>query len=129
MTEHGTAAILIVEDDQFIGLVTLRLLQALGYLNVTVATNGAEAVQACTHTHFELILMDCDMPVMNGLDATRAIRSAGVRTPIVAYTASGSQTAMSLCIEAGMDDFLHKPAEVTKLAQKVHHWLVQSPGQ
>jgi CheY-like chemotaxis protein len=67
--------------------------------------------------------MDCEMPVLNGFDATRQIRAAGVRTPVIAYTASLMTASRSRCAEAGMDDFLAKPAHPGQLAMKLHLWL------
>lgn len=99
------------------------ILRANGYRNVAVAINGEEAVMACTERTFDLILMDCDMPVMNRLDASRAIRALGVRTPIVAFTASDTPANKARCSEAGMDDFLAKPASPSHLVQKIAQWL------
>jgi CheY-like chemotaxis protein len=116
-------SILVVEDDEFTCAVTIAMLRALGYPNVMKAVNGAEAVRACTETQFDLIVMDCDMPVMNGWDATRAIRALGVRTPIVGYSASVASKNISRCAEVGMDDFLAKPASPSQLALKLKQWL------
>src|SRR4051812_29935364 len=110
MDTQGSAAILLVEDNQVVRLVTIGMLRDLGYVNITAAVNGEEAVKACARSRFDLILMDCDMPVLNGLDATRQIRAAGVRTPVIAYTASITSANRSRCAEAGMDDFLPKPS-------------------
>jgi CheY-like chemotaxis protein len=123
MSTHKDAAILLVEDDAIHRTVAESILRAYGYRNVAVAVNGEEAVRACTERTFDLILMDCEMPVMNGYDASRAIRALGVRTPIVAFTASVTPDNKARCSEAGMDDFLPKPAPPGHLAQKIGQWL------
>jgi CheY-like chemotaxis protein len=125
---RGSAAILLVEDTDLVRAVTICMLRSLGYSNVTTAVNGEEAVKACTGASFDLILMDCEMPVLNGFDATRRIRAAGVRTPVVAYTASLTTSSRSRCAEAGMDDFLEKPAQPGQLAMKLHLWLRSARG-
>ena len=128
MAARGNAAILLVEDDDFIRGVT-AMLRALGYTNLTVAANGAEAVNACTHAHFDVIVMDCEMPVMDGWEATRQIRALGVRTPVLAYTASVRPTSKSRCTDAGMDDFLVKPAQPAQLALRLQHWLTAAQAR
>jgi two-component system, sensor histidine kinase SagS len=126
MDVQANAAILLVEDNDVVRGVTIGVLRALGYSNITAAVNGSEAVKACAGAEFDLILMDCEMPVLNGFDATRQIRAAGVRTPVVAYTASPTIANRSRCAEAGMDDFLEKPALSSQLAMKLHLWLRSS---
>jgi CheY-like chemotaxis protein len=123
MGTRGNGAILLVEDDEFLRAITIAMLRTLGHVNVTAVVNGEEAVKACEGAKFDLILMDCEMPVLDGLDATRRIRAQGVRTPVVAYTASVTPADRSRCIEAGMDDFLAKPARPSQLAMKLHQWL------
>jgi CheY-like chemotaxis protein len=123
MVPPGSAAILLVEDDEFHRAIGTKMLRVLGYLNITTAVNGREAVDACKESTFDLILMDCDMPLMNGFDATRQIRALKVRTPIVAFTSTETPEHMSRCAEAGMDDFLAKPAHIGKLASTLARWL------
>lgn len=120
-------SILLVEDDECIRLVTTAVLRTIGYTNVSFAGNGEEAVRVCAEKLFDVILMDCEMPVMNGMDATRNIRALGVRTPIIAYTASVESGNKSRCTSAGMDDFLTKPASPVQLAKKLHLWLTSHP--
>jgi len=116
-------AILLVEDDDFNRTVATAMLRASGYLDVTTAVNGVEAVAACERETFDLILMDCEMPLMNGWDATRKIRALGICTPIVAYTASVAPADRSRCLEVGMNDFLAKPASTSELASMLSHWV------
>jgi CheY-like chemotaxis protein len=126
MRTQADIAILVVEDDDFYRSMTVTMLRRLGHTNVRTAENGEEAVRACSHGHFGLVLMDCDMPVMNGLDAARGIRALGVCTPIVAHTACESADTALRCAEAGMDDFLAKPAQFGQLAAKLCRWLAVS---
>ncbi len=132
MSTGSDVSILLVEDDECIRLVTTAVLRTIGYTNVSFAGNGEEAVRVCAEKLFDVILMDCEMPVMNGMDATRNIRALGVRTPIIAYTASVESGNKSRCTSAGMDDFLTKPASPVQLAKKLHLWLtshhVGDPG-
>ena len=127
MSTGSDVSILLVEDDECIRLVTTAVLQTIGYTNVSFAGNGEEAVRVCAEKLFDVILMDCEMPVMNGMDATRNIRALGVRTPIIAYTASVESGNKSRCTSAGMDDFLTKPASPVQLAKKLHLWLTSHP--
>jgi CheY-like chemotaxis protein len=126
MTTRADASILVVDDDGFCRTMTVTMLRRLGHSAVWTAENGEQAVRACSEAHFDLILMDCEMPVMNGLDATRAIRELGVRTAIVAHTASQSADIVSRCVKAGMDDFLAKPTQIGQLAAKLCRWLAVS---
>ena len=127
MSTGSDVSILLVEDDECIRLVTTAVLRTINYTNVSFAGNGEEAVRVCAEKLFDVILMDCEMPVMNGMDATRNIRALGVRTPIIAYTASVESGNKSRCTSAGMDDFLTKPASPVQLAKKLHLWLTSHP--
>ena len=127
MSTGSDVSILLVEDDECIRLVTTAVLRTIGYTNVSFAGNGEEAMRVCAEKLFDVILMDCEMPVMNGMDATRNIRALGVRTPIIAYTASVESGNKSRCTSAGMDDFLTKPASPVQLAKKLHLWLTSHP--
>ncbi|MCD6061634.1 MAG: putative Histidine kinase (modular protein), partial [Moraxellaceae bacterium] len=120
---HGR--ILVVEDNPTSQKLTVVLLQRLG-CRVDVAGNGREAVQAMGRLPYDLVFMDCDMPVMDGFDATRAIRAlpgAAGRVPIVALTAGAVAGDRERCFAAGMDDFLGKPVRPQELEQKVRSWL------
>jgi two-component system sensor histidine kinase/response regulator len=93
---------------------------------VQVASNGAEALAAFTRGVFDLILMDVQMPVMNGYDATRAIRAGERDTdrhiPIVALTAHAMKGDRESCLQAGMDDYLGKPIHPMELAAVIERW-------
>lgn len=91
------------------------------------AENGEEAVNMATRTDFCLILMDCKMPVMDGIEATRRIRDyeggSTRHTPIIALTANALAEDRQTCFEAGMDDFLSKPIQPHVLMRKLEKWL------
>ncbi len=90
---------------------------------ITVVNNGAEAVAASRESQFDLILMDCQMPVMDGFEATREIRRleqhTDVRIPIVALTADAMQGTDELCRAAGMDAYLTKPLDLAKVRETI----------
>jgi signal transduction histidine kinase/CheY-like chemotaxis protein/PAS domain-containing protein len=119
-----TLKILLVEDNIVNQKVTLTQLKNLGY-TAEVATNGQEAVQMATQIPYDLILMDCQMPVLDGYGATQAIRrSRGVcqHTIIIALTANAMKEDREQCLIAGMDDYLSKPVLKEALAAKLSCW-------
>ncbi|HZN40141.1 MAG TPA: response regulator [Planctomycetota bacterium] len=117
--------ILLVEDNPINQLVARRMLEKIG-CEVLVADNGKEAVTAAATQQFDLILMDVQMPIMDGYQATAEIRRqegrSGLRTPIVALTANAMERDAKLCIEAGMDDHVPKPIRVHDLAAIAQKW-------
>ena len=122
--------VLVVEDNPVNQKVAQRFLERLG-CTVRVAANGAEAVEACSSERFDLVLMDMQMPVMDGISATRAIRaraSRGARTPIVALTANVLAGQFQSCIDAGMDDVLAKPLEPARLQEVLERFLLPFPA-
>ena len=120
--------ILAVEDNATNRKVALLQLRKLGY-ETGAATNGAEAIEAVKHGRYDLVLMDCQMPVMDGFEATREIRKReqGRRTRIVALTAGALQSDEKLCLDAGMDAFVSKPVELNKLAELLERWHAPAP--
>lgn len=125
--------VLLVEDTLINQKVTKMMLQKLGIV-VTIAGNGQIAVDLCKEQGFNLILMDCQMPVLDGFDATKIIRdseTAGQHTPIIALTANVLQTEKDKCFAAGMDDFIAKPVSkqvLTLMLQKhLSPWLADTP--
>jgi two-component system sensor histidine kinase/response regulator len=104
------------------------LLASLGYTCVATAVNGREALVACEGHRFDLLLMDCQMPEMDGFEATAALRARGLRVPIVALTAHATTGDRERCLEAGMDDYLTKPVDPRLLARKLQHWLSEAPA-
>ncbi len=125
-----TGHVLLADDNRVNQKVALGALQRLG-LTVDVANNGEEAVAAWAAGIFDLILMDCQMPVMDGYQAAREIRARETRanrTPIIALTADAMKGTEQLCREAGMDDYLTKPIDRDRLSEVVNRYLSPSPG-
>lgn len=121
---HGGARLLLAEDDPINQEVALELL-AETRLTVDVAEDGRQAVEMAAATDYDLILMDMQMPEMDGLAATRAIRALPGReaTPIVAMTANAFDEDRQRCIAAGMNDFIRKPVDVDALFTVLCKWL------
>jgi two-component system sensor histidine kinase/response regulator len=125
---HGRR-VLVVDDNQFNQQVATELLQQIG-AHVTVAADGEEAVARLREETFDCVLMDMQMPVMDGLEATRAIRHlpAVSGVPIIAMTANARQEDRQRCLEAGMNDFLTKPVLAQRLYAMVSKWLPEVPA-
>jgi CheY-like chemotaxis protein len=108
------------------------LLEALGYATET-AENGRQAVEAVARGSYDLVLMDCHMPEMDGFAATAEIRRregvGGRRTPIVALTANALSGDAERCLAAGMDDYVAKPVTAERLAAVVAHWSAPSAAE
>jgi CheY-like chemotaxis protein/HPt (histidine-containing phosphotransfer) domain-containing protein len=122
--------ILLVEDNVINQQVALGILQISGY-SVTVVNNGREALDAHAEGGFDLILMDCHMPEMDGFEATRAIRlreraSGSNRIPIIALTANAMARDREECLEAGMDDHLSKPFNMLALQELLERWMARA---
>ena len=124
--ELQDSEILLVEDTQVSQLITKLFLSQMG-CHVTVAANGKEACLAFDKLTFDLILMDCQMPIMDGFQATRMIREKEMgmrrRTPIIALSAGVLKEERERCYAAGMDDFLSKPLEKFELEAALRKWL------
>ena len=121
------AQILLVEDHFINQKLALALLTQQGF-EVELAKDGAEAVDAAQQRKYQVILMDVQMPVMNGFEATRAIRSGSgpnAATPIIALTANAMQSDKDACFDAGMDDFLTKPFNKGGLAAVLKRQLAR----
>ncbi|HEY2684246.1 MAG TPA: response regulator [Steroidobacteraceae bacterium] len=117
--------ILVAEDNLVNQKVACRILEKLGY-RVDVAGDGAAALSAWQSGRYDLILMDCQMPVMDGYETTRKIRECegtGAHIPIVALTAHAIKGADNECFAAGMDDYLSKPIDREQLRTTLERWL------
>ena len=114
--------ILLVEDNEVNRKVALRMLSKW-HLEVEVAINGVEAVQKATTNAYDLILMDCQMPEMDGYEATRQLCARGLRVPIVALTANALEGDRQQCLACGMDDYLAKPIKPDELRRTLARWL------
>jgi CheY-like chemotaxis protein len=122
--------LLVVEDNPVNQAVARRLLQKMGH-EVDVANNGQEAVDAVSSGNYDVILMDCQMPVVDGYAATAAIRAlsgAQADLPIVAMTANALKGDRERCLDAGMNDYLAKPINAKKLEEMVSLWLRRGRG-
>ncbi|MBQ0799676.1 MAG: response regulator [Porticoccaceae bacterium] len=122
--------ILVAEDNVVNQKVAQAMFKFLG-CDVTIANNGEEAVNACKDGDFDMIFMDCQMPVMDGYDASGAIRdweqaAGAVRIPIVALTANATEGDREKCLAAGMDDYLSKPFSGDQIQEKVEKWIATS---
>ncbi|MCK5324318.1 MAG: response regulator, partial [Desulfobulbaceae bacterium] len=126
--------LLLVEDNITNQIVAREILEKLGF-RMDIVENGRQAVDAVKSKPYNLVLMDCQMPVMNGYQATREIRKLGstgafsngynpAEVPIVAMTAHVMQGDREACIKAGMNDYLSKPIDPHKLVNMVEQWVV-----
>ncbi len=120
--------ILLVEDNPVNQDVAVAMLAKLG-LKSEIADNGKHALELLSRKHFDMILMDCQMPIMDGFEATALIRRKGeaamMKLPIIAMTANVTESDRSRCLQVGMNDFLPKPYTVEQLQQIVMRWLPQ----
>jgi CheY-like chemotaxis protein len=120
--------VLVVEDNVVNQKVAVRLVEKMG-CRVELSANGQEALSAIARDTFDLVLMDCQMPVMDGFEATAAIRGleGDVRSiPVIAMTANAMQGDRERCLAAGMDDYLSKPVSYEDLKSMVNRWLART---
>jgi PAS domain S-box-containing protein len=124
------ARILLVEDHEINQQVAVELLEKME-MNVTVASNGQEAIDLISSHEFDLVLMDIQMPVMDGLTATRAIRTLNQQLPILAMTAHAMTGDKAESLAAGMNGHITKPIDPDKVVQALNEWLpdhAREPG-
>lgn len=111
---EASLRVLVAEDDRVSQLVMRRLLESLRHTVVVVST-GADAMAAVEESPFDVVLMDLQMPVLGGLDATRALRARGCEIPIVALTAHAMKADLEACLDVGMNAWITKPVELPRL--------------
>jgi len=120
--------ILVAEDNVVNQRVTARQLEKLGF-RCELAADGQEAIHALSSMRFDLVLMDCQMPRLDGFQATRIVREqelvSGEHIPIIALTANAMQGDRDRCLAAGMDDYLAKPVDVAQLVVVLDRWLAK----
>ena len=116
--------VLLVEDNQVNQTVIEAMLTSLGY-EVSLVSDGAQAIHFANTERFAAILMDCRLPIINGYEATRQIRQLpGCRAlPIIALTANALQGDRETCLQAGMNDYLAKPFKRADLEQILQRWV------
>jgi signal transduction histidine kinase/CheY-like chemotaxis protein/HPt (histidine-containing phosphotransfer) domain-containing protein len=120
--------LLLAEDNEVNRRVALMQLEGLA-ADIDIATDGREAVRATLSQAYDLVLMDCQMPGLDGYEATRTIRQSETarRTPIVALTAAATPEERAACLEAGMDDCLCKPVKTEELQAMINRWTKAPP--
>ncbi|MBF0498598.1 MAG: response regulator [Candidatus Riflebacteria bacterium] len=123
--------ILVAEDNLVNQMITVRMLEKSGY-RVELVTNGIEAVEAVSNKYYDLILMDCHMPEMDGYEAATLIRKAASekslpRVIIIALTAGAQESDRKKCLEVGMDDYLSKPFDIEQIQEILAKWLPSHP--
>ena len=119
--------VLVVEDNPINQMVAQCQLEDFG-IEVELADNGRIAVEKLATNRYDIVFMDCQMPVMDGFEASRSIRSAqsnalNPNVPIIAMTANVIKGDREKCLAAGMSDYISKPVDPEKLAQALHNWL------
>jgi signal transduction histidine kinase/DNA-binding response OmpR family regulator len=130
--KNRNCKVLLVDDNLTNQVVARTMLEKFG-VEVATCSNGQEALTQADSTKFDLILMDCQMPVMDGYEATREIRNKELakfakRVPIIAFTAHAMADESKKCTDAGMDDFLSKPVTLNKIEAILNKWLSIQAG-
>ncbi len=118
-------SVLVAEDSTAMHEVLINQFEQLG-IGVTIVSDGAQAVAAVENGEFDLVFMDCQMPNVDGFEATRLIRRAEKRgarhVPVIAMTANAFKEDRDACLAAGMDDYLSKPVRLKSIAEMIHKW-------
>ena len=126
ITGGQTWRVLIAEDNHVNQVITTKMLEKLGF-RADVVANGAEALEALANRPYHLVLMDCQMPEMDGYEATAAIRRSSTlpdpQIPILAMTANAMEGDFERCIKAGMDDYISKPVSLQSLSLILQKWI------
>jgi two-component system sensor histidine kinase/response regulator len=132
LARERLARVLVAEDNQVNQRVAVRMLERLGY-RADVAANGLEATEALSRIPYAAVLMDVQMPEMDGYEATAEIRrieaaGGGYRVPVIAMTANAMQGDREKAIEAGMDDYVSKPVRAEDLGAVLERWISETPA-
>jgi len=121
------ARVLIAEDHPMNQMFMIQLMKKFGIRHFEIVGNGTLALQRCQAQHWDVILMDCHMPEMNGYEATRRLRAAetdtGKHVPIVAMTANAMMGDKEKCLECGMDEYVSKPVDIETLQEVLGQWI------
>jgi len=125
---EGKRNLLLVEDNKVNAMVARGLLKKMG-LKADLALDGQEALDALKNKTYHLILMDCQMPVMDGYEATKRIREQKLDVAIVAMTANAMPGDREKCLSVGMDDYIAKPLGMEKFAQVIEKWLFATSSE
>ena len=125
-----TAPILVAEDNPVNSEIAIRVLARCGY-RADAVSDGREALDALATRHYAAVLMDCQMPGMDGYQATRELRqreNGSEHTPVIAMTAHAMAGDRERCLRAGMDDYITKPIRAEALAQTLNRWVTRAPA-
>ena len=120
--------ILLAEDNKINQKASLAILKKLGFFNVTLAENGQQAFEMICKNSYDFVLMDVQMPIMDGYEATIKVREMEIennqrRVPIIAQTANAMKGDKEICLKAGMDDYISKPIDKKNLIKVIHRWI------
>lgn len=118
--------ILLAEDNPTTQNLVSIIMEQMG-LDLTIVDNGQAAVEFLEKEVVDLVLMDCQMPQMDGFEATAQLRTKGIETPVVALTAYAREEDQAKCLAAGMNDFLGKPFRLSEMRAITHKWLADEP--
>ncbi|WP_232824630.1 ATP-binding protein [Algibacillus agarilyticus] len=130
-TQQSTITRMLAVDDNETNLKLLEAILRTGDVELTTSTTGEEACNLCKHDKFDLILMDVQMPIMDGVEATKIIRQNTLNstTPIIAFTAHAFKEERDMLLKQGMDDYLGKPIDINKFNALVNKWVRNSSEQ
>jgi len=132
ITQPGLGHILVAEDDVIAQMVVRKIIEQAGY-TLDLVSDGQEAINALESSHYDLVLMDCLMPGMNGFEASQVIRSAdssriNSKIPIIAMTGLTAEEDQQRCIDAGMFEVISKPFGAAALIPVIRHCMAKSDG-
>ena len=112
----------LVAEDNYMNIELYKIIANKVGFNVDIAKNGKEAVEKVQQKKYDIILMDWHMPILDGIEATKKIRSHKVDTPIVGVTANAIKGDREICIEAGMNDYISKPIRIEQIKTCLNTW-------